>query len=198
MKLHRLFSMGIFIFFFTGCSLLDSENNPKLSSVPVNLKASFEPSSVNVPLSSSLAPPAGAFRALLPQLRKLTGVSILLPSTLPILRQPIYASATGDRSSYSIRLSSVSHCTANACFIGNFDAKRGVQPSFVQTVPLTQNLKGYYKPLSCGASCSPPAIAWVNNGVLYEVQLSFPSRDKEIVKKALVQIANSAIIAGSR
>jgi hypothetical protein len=198
MKLHKLFSMGIFIFFFTGCNLLDSENDLKSSSVPVNSKASFEPSPLNIPLANALTPPAEVFRALLPQLRKSTGVSILLPSTLPILRQPIYASATGDRSSYSIRLSSVSHCTANACSIGNFEAKRGAQTSFVQTVPLTQNLKGYYKPLSCGASCSPPAIAWVNNGVRYEVQLSFPSRDKEIVKKALVQIANSAIMAGPR
>jgi hypothetical protein len=143
-------------------------------------------------------PPAAVFREALPQLKQATGIPILLPSELPNLGNSLYVKTKGDRNSYTIQLSSVPRCTANACFIGTFDARRGAKPSFVQTVPLAQNLKGYYQPLSCGASCSPPEIAWVSNGVRYEVQLIFPSRDKEIVKKALVQIANSAIMAGPR
>jgi hypothetical protein len=54
-------------------------------------------------------------------------------------------------------------------------------------------MKGYYQPLSCGASCSPPAIAWIQKGVRYEIQANALGG-----KKAFISLANSAIRNGNR
>jgi hypothetical protein len=54
-------------------------------------------------------------------------------------------------------------------------------------------MKGYYKALSCGASCSPPSIAWIQKGVRYEIQAKALGG-----KQAFVAMADSAITAGNR
>jgi hypothetical protein len=60
-------------------------------------------------------------------------------------------------------------------------------------VKLALGMKGHYQPLSCGASCSPPSIAWIQKGVRYEIQAKALGG-----RKAFVAMANSAINNGNR
>ena len=59
---------------------------------------------------------------------------------------------------------------ATACFVATFGAQRGEDPHYTRKVRLTGGRTGYFKPLTCGASCSPPAIEWVEDDVLYWIQ----------------------------
>jgi len=199
MKQHSLVATGILMFLLMSCNSQNSNYSFQTLPSPTATQ-SHSPASISGTKAegTSTEPPAEIFRKELPRLKQQTGVPILLPSKLPDFAQPVYVSATGDRTSYSITLSSTPNCTANACFIGSFQAKRGKQSSFDQSISLAKHHQGFYKPLSCGASCSPPAIAWVDQRVLYEIQMSLPKRDKEVVKTAFIQMANSAIEAGAR
>lgn len=141
---------------------------------------------------------AQAFRSILPQIKKQTRVPVLLPGELPsaLARRNIYAKGKGTPEGYEITLTSRPDCGANSCFIGSFEAKRGEQPSFKREVQLAGNIKGYYQPLSCGGSCSPPVIEWISDGVLYHIQLDVQWRTKlnpEEEERAMIEVANSAI-----
>ena len=52
-------------------------------------------------------------------------------------------------------------------------------------VSLTGGRTGYFKPLTCGASCSPPVIEWSQGGVLYWIQAHAGTKRQE--KKRLVR-----------
>jgi hypothetical protein len=144
-------------------------------------------------------PVAEVFRSILPQLKQQTGVPILLPSEL-FGRQPgerIYVSGIGETNGYKIKLESVPNCRGtNTCFIGYFGAERTAStPSSDQGVRLARGITGYYTPLSCGGSCSPPSISWMHKGVLYSIQMRV-SRDASEAKATMIRLANSAIEAG--
>lgn len=159
----------------------------------------------NEPVASSPegSPVAEVFRPVLSQLKNETGVPVLLPVELPraLARRKIYIDSQATPEGYSISLTSKPDCGANACTIGYFEAKRGGKPSFKQTVSLEQGIKGYYKPLTCGGSCSPPAVEWLLSGVLYSIELDLAgegklSEDQE--REEMIRIANSSIKAGPR
>ena len=57
---------------------------------------------------------------------------------------------------------------------------------------------GYFKPLTCGGSCSPPLIQWRSRGNLYEIQAKIPDSSDAAAQRRLVAAANSAIGAGPR
>ena len=48
-------------------------------------------------------------------------------------------------------------------------AGRGAPPAFKRTVSLARGITGYFKPVTCGASCSPAFVQWKQGGVLYEI-----------------------------
>jgi hypothetical protein len=81
---------------------------------------------------------------------------------------------------------------ATACFLATFGGQRGEDPHYTRKLRLT----GYFKPLTCGASCSPPAIEWVEDDVLYWIKGHAGTKKQE--KKRLRQMANSAIRHGAR
>jgi hypothetical protein len=56
-------------------------------------------------------------------------------------------------------------------------------------------MTGYYKPLTCGASCSAPTIQWRQNGALYEIQAKETGKR---AKRTMIGLANSAIRFGRR
>ena len=87
----------------------------------------------------------------------------------------------------------VPRCGGNACFLASFTAKEGEPLGFKANVTLARGIRGAYKPLSCGASCSPPSIIWIQGGVRYEIQAKALGG-----RRAFVQMANSAIRAGAR
>jgi len=63
-------------------------------------------------------------------------------------------------------------------------------------IPLANGLTGHYKGLSCGASCAPPLIEWVQDGVLYTIQADAGTKRTE--RRRIVALANSAIRNGPR
>ena len=144
--------------------------------------------------------PAAVFAPVLTELKEQTQVPILLPGHLPPLGEnSVYASASGNADSYSIRLESDPDCDgANACFLGIFRAKRGGHFSFPETVKIGKDAQGRYKGTTCGGSCSSPAIEWKSNGVLYTVQLNLHTGDEKKARTWMIDLAQESLLAGPR
>ena len=105
-----------------------------------------------------------------------------------------YASGSGSRRAYELSLAGAPGCgNATACFLASFTGERGGHPAFRRRVALARGITGYYKPLSCGASCSPPMLQWVT-GVLYGIQADVEGD----ARAALVRAAGSAIRGRAR
>jgi hypothetical protein len=137
------------------------------------------------------------FEALLVEARQKTEVPILLPQKYRTDASTLVPSGGFARKRYTFSLSAVQGCGgATACFIADFSAKRGEQPHYTREVRLRGGRTGYFKPLTCGASCSPPVIEWVEDGVLYWIQADAGNARQE--KKRLVRMANSALWHGPR
>jgi hypothetical protein len=133
-------------------------------------------------------------------LRPIAGVDILVPSTMRVFVKPSRIRGNGvrlDGGGYNIDVGVGSRCGgANACYVANFSAVRGEKPTFTKRVKLRGGRTGYWKGLTCGASCSPAAIQWVQKNVLYEIATKGTTAKNE--RGQLVALANSAIKAGPR
>jgi hypothetical protein len=128
-----------------------------------------------------------------------TSVPILLPDTLPTDVAPLYASGSGHRTHWELSLAGAPDCGgANACFIADFRGKRGGDPVGRGEATLTGGHHGRYQPLSCGASCSPPSIAWKMNGSTYTIQANVVGPKGSTDRQLLVRMANEAIRRGPR
>ena len=137
------------------------------------------------------------FKPLLVVARDKTDVPILLPQKYRTDAKKLVPSGSFARKRYTFSLSAIRGCGgATACFIADFSAKRGAHPHYQRKVSLTGGRTGYFKPLTCGASCSPPAIEWVEDNVLYWIQAHAGNKRQE--RKRLVGMANSAITHGAR
>ena len=102
----------------------------------------------------------------------------------------IYGVGSGNKKSFFVSISATKTCGANACFLASIGGEKGGTPAFKRTVKLTGGITGYFKPLSCGGSCSPPQIEWIQGGVLYDIQAKVIAGKRDLVKAA-----NSAINA---
>jgi len=137
------------------------------------------------------------FEALLVEAHERTRVPILLPQKYATVAATIVESGSFARRRYTFSLSAIQGCGgATACFIADFAAKRGAKPHYARKVKLRGGRTGYFKPLTCGASCSPPVIEWRRRGVLYWIQAHAGNARQE--KRRLVQMANSALLHGPR
>jgi hypothetical protein len=147
---------------------------------------------------------AGVAREFRPHLSKLrrAGVAVLLPDDLPAsLREDrLFVEGFTSESGYDLTLTLAPDCGgANACTVGSFSAEQGGElVEQFERVELAGGLRGAYKPLTCGASCSPAMIEWVADGVLYTIQLKLNAGGDAGVKRELIALANSAINAGPR
>lgn len=163
-----------------------------------------------IPAAAVAAPPAGAavrqleparaFRRQVERIKSFTALPVLLPDRVAIdvpRSHGIEARWTARRASWTLSLGIGPRCGgANACFVGAFSADRGGRPSLPRRVRLHGGVTGYFKPTSCGASCSPPELQWVRRGVLYDLQFREAGRGTDRAK--LVRLANSALAAGPR
>jgi hypothetical protein len=127
-----------------------------------------------------------------------SGVAVLLPATanLDINRTThLFASATVSRSrgEWGLSLSPVRNCFADACFLASFSGAKGQPLGFRTNVALAEGLRGFFRPISCGGSCSPASIQWIEKGVRYEIQANALGGRQEFVA-----MADSAIRAGDR
>ena len=157
---------------------------------------------------------AEPLRTVVDQIKHQTGVPILLPSVFPstVQQQRIYVSGAATVDGYQISLTSRPQCGANSCFIGSFEARRGGEMTQADEsanpaqdhdkfIHLVNGIEAYYKPLTCGGSCSPPVIEWVSDGVLYRTQFDVQWRSRLMateVEQHMVAMANSAIKGGAR
>jgi hypothetical protein len=92
----------------------------------------------------------------------------------------------------------------DAGFAAFFQAQRDPDedlqaPPNVREVELSHGLRGFFRPVGCGGSCAPANIWWRKGRVLYQIQIAFPSTLRVIdQQKAIIAVANSAILAGPR
>jgi hypothetical protein len=143
---------------------------------------------------------ASALGSTLSHTKAKTPLAILLPSHLTLdYDGRTYASGTGGQRSYSLSLAGARNCGgATACFLVTFTARRDGHHGPWQRVALRGGRTGWFRPLSCGGSCSPPAIEWVSRGNLYGIQAKIPDSNDGGQRRRLVAAANSAIGAGPR
>lgn len=151
------------------------------------------------------SPTAGTLaREFRPHLAKLkrAGVAVLLPEDLPAsLREDrLFVEGTTSEAGYDLTLTLAPDCGgANACTVGSFSAEEGgTLVEEFERVELAGGARGAYKPLTCGASCSPAMIEWVTGGVLYTIQLKLNAGGDAADKRELIRLANSSIAAGPR
>jgi hypothetical protein len=134
---------------------------------------------------------------LIPKVKKKSGLKVRVPSTLHSYVKRTYASGSASKGRYDLEIAAAKDCGgATACFIATFSGERGATPAFKRTVSLARGITGYFKPVTCGASCSPAFVQWKQGGVLYEIEFKGATQKKE--KSTMVRLANSAIRAGAR
>lgn len=125
-----------------------------------------------------------------------TDIPIRLPARLTLdYDKNVFGDGFGDAGSYEFDVDAVADCGANVCFLAQFQGERGGTPAFKRRVSLARGITGYFKPLTCGGSCSPPMIQWVQRGVLSSIPATIDSRRP---RRAMIRAANSAIRATPR
>jgi hypothetical protein len=130
-------------------------------------------------------------------LKPQTPLPILLPSSMWSDTKTLYPTAGGSEKEWSISLASAKNCGgANACFVADFVAEQGGTPIGARKATLIRGIKGRFKPLSCGASCSPPSISFKTGGVTYTFQATVGTQKTE--RARLITMANDAIRKGPR
>lgn len=130
-------------------------------------------------------------------MKQKSGLAVRLPSTIRafVKASQVFPDGSATKKSYFLELGAAKGCNgATACFIASFSGDRGAKPAFKRTVSLTHGITGYFKPVTCGASCSPSFIQWKENGVLYEIEYKGATKEK----KTMIGLANSAILGGDR
>ena len=91
---------------------------------------------------------------------------------------------------------------ANACLFAVFLAQRG-GTLIGRRLTLRGGIRGAFKDISCGASCSPASVDWIEHGVLYTIQAnviteSEPPDGPNLLPATFLAAANQAIAAGPR
>ena len=123
------------------------------------------------------------------------GIAVLLPGRYTVDVPRVYGSGGAVRGGYDLLLAGAPGCgEATACFLASFSGQRSGTLSGGARVALAHGLTGRYRATSCGASCSPGAVAWREGGVRYEIQANVVGPERA----ALVALADSAISAGAR
>ena len=128
-----------------------------------------------------------------------TDTPIRLPARMRLdYGKGVFGNGAATADGWEFEISATRVCGANVCFLARFSGEEGGEPAFRRTVRLAKGITGYYKGLTCGASCSPPMIQWQQEGVLYSIQakLGVPGRKRQ--RRAMRRAANSAIRSAPR
>jgi hypothetical protein len=147
---------------------------------------------------AAIVEPPKIFEKKLEKVRTDSGLDVYLPGKLRVYTKASRAkgTATATSGSYDLQLG-IGRCNgANVCTLASFYGIRGEKPAYTTKVSLFGGRTGYFKPITCGASCSPAAIQWLEGDVLYEIANKGVTQHKE--KATLVKLADSAITAGPR
>jgi hypothetical protein len=137
----------------------------------------------------------GLFSKQITKAKAKTDVPILLPQKLRSDFRRHFPEGTARTNRWQFDIGAVRGChEATVCFIADFEGRRHGRPSGERTVLLARGRTGFFTPLSCGASCSPPSIEWRERGATYRIQAKVIGPER----RALVRLANSAIRRGPR
>jgi hypothetical protein len=128
-----------------------------------------------------------------------TPLPVLLPQSLPFdYGGKVYGTVSGGSKGYSASFDAAKNCGgANACFLASMLGQKGGKASGKSKVTLRGGITGYFSPLSCGGSCSPPSLEFNKGGVLYDLQARVAQKGKND-KQILVAAVNSALAHGPR
>ena len=141
------------------------------------------------------------FKHVLGKARSRSGIAVRLPSraTFDVSRTTkLYATGGGSRGRYDLELAAARNCGgANACFVASFTGERAKHLGVRPNARLARGIRGRFQPLSCGASCSPPSITWVQRGVRYDLQARIDAHGTS-QRAAFIALANSAITSRAR
>jgi hypothetical protein len=148
----------------------------------------------------------GVVRLLAPRIASVKrhdgGVAVLLPATLP-LPTPDFTASSSTRDGYSLEIDGAEPChAATVCLFALFTGQRGAA-LHGSRLTLSHDVRGAFTDIRCGASCSPPSIAWIEHGVLYTIAAN-PSIEPhqggpgDPLQALFVAAANQAIGAGPR
>jgi hypothetical protein len=133
----------------------------------------------------------------LPRIKARTSVPVLLPQTMPDEFDAYFPTGFGRERSWGLQLGAAKGCGgATACFIASFEGRKGGTPFGHRRVRLARGRAGRFKPLTCGASCSPPSVQWKERGATYSIVAKVGTQATE--RRVLVRMANSAIRNGPR
>jgi len=146
-----------------------------------------------------------AFVSVLPELKAKSGVAVLLPTELPrpfeeakhAVVEKVSANEYAISLFYKLDIGDAGFAASFAADASpNYDP-RGLPGLHV--VKLARGNRGFFSPVSCGGSCGPANLWWVQAGTLYQIQLKLPStlgeNDQE---RTIMAVADSAILAGPR
>ncbi len=124
-----------------------------------------------------------------------TDVPIRLPAKLNLdYSRAAYGDGGRTARGYDFTIAATADCgNATACFLASFTGEEGGSYAFRRRVRLARGIVGRYKPLTCGASCSPPTIEWKQGGFLYRLQAKLAVSGRARQRAAMVRAANSAI-----
>ena len=150
---------------------------------------------------TAVVSPPEIFAKKLPGVKSESGIDVYLPSHLRVFTTARRAKGTASSEDgfYDLELGIGSRCNgANACYLANFTGTQGAEPAFGRRARLTGDRRGYWKPITCGASCSPAEIQWVQDDVLYSIATKAVGSTARSTKATLVKLANNAIKAGPR
>jgi hypothetical protein len=124
---------------------------------------------------------------------KHSGVDVLIPSRIDagLPASHLYGSGGADSGGYDIQLAALPHCDdANACFVAEFWGGPG-KLNLGSPVSLSKGISARFHASTCGASCAPAQIEWLEFGSRYTIQFTGS-------RVTLVSLADSAIAAGPR
>lgn len=171
--------------------------NPDSTPLPPVPSSPQNPSTPPNPVSQAPVPNP-VFESVLPRLQQETQVPILLPDYIfgSDGATPVYANIeTVTPSQYQLILGFTPDCNGGtACRIGTVSGET-ISPELPalegKTVPLDNDITGYFTEAVCAANCSDATVAWEENGARYLVGI------KAGKPEDLVQMANSAIATGT-
>src|SRR5918997_4137031 len=110
------------------------------------------------------------FAEQLPRVTDRTEVPVLLPQTMPDEFDEYFPTGFARTRRWGLQIGAAKGCGgATACFIASFSGRKGGKPFGERRVKLARGRVGRFQPMSCGASCSPPAIEWKERGATYSI-----------------------------
>jgi hypothetical protein len=164
---------------------------PKPISKPTNpIKPVPKPSPSPQPIKAN-----PVFQSVVPQIRKITKISLLLPKEIPATQgeTQLYATvATATPQKYGVLLGYLPTCNGGtSCRYGEIvgEAVTTNTPIIVgKAIFLRQGVTAYFSPSRCGANCSDAVVMWRQKGIQYSVGI------KAAQQADVVKMANSLIV----